>query len=332
MIRKKIFSTLARMLPGVLLAASAGHALAADDAAGYPDRPVKLVVPYPPGGGNDVIARIIAPTLGQALGAQIVVDNRPGAGGTIGTGQVARAEPDGYTILIINTLPHTSAAGLYPRLPFDPIKDFRSIGMIGTVPYMLAVNDQVPAKSVQEFVDLVKSKPGKLNYASAGVGSATHLAAEFFKTYTQVNILHVPYKGGGPAMSDLLAGQVQATFENIAVLTPYVQRGTLRGLMVTSKKRSTLFPDMPTMEESGYPGFEVGGKFGLVVPAGTPDAVVAKLNRALNQAMADPKLVELLAAQGVDPQPGTAASYDALIKTESEKWLKVIKDANVRPE
>jgi len=329
--RRHLISRTAKTLVALTLAGGTPLALAAD-AQNFPDHPVKLVVPYPPGGGNDVIARILAPTLAQTLGTQVVVDNRPGAGGTIGTGQVARAEPDGYTILIINTLPHTSAAGLYPHLPFDPIKDFRSIGMIGSVPYMLAVNTAVPAKNVKAFVDLVTAKPGQLTYASAGVGSATHLAGEFFKTYTKTNILHVPYKGGGPAMSDLLAGQVNATFENVAVLTPYVQRGTLRGLMLTSLKRSALFPDLPTMNESGYPGFEVGGKFGLVAPKDTPDTVIRKLNQALNKAMTSPELVKLMAAQGVDPQTGTPDEYDSLIKTESKKWLQVLKDANVKPE
>lgn len=330
MSRRYILSRTSKALAALLLAGCAPFTLAAG--AQYPDRPVKLVVPYPPGGGNDVIARIIAPTLAQTLGTQIVVDNRPGAGGTIGTGQVARAEADGYTILIINTLPHTSAAGLYPQLPFDPIKDFRSIGMIGWVPYLLAVNNAVPAKTVEQFVELAKTKPGDLTYASAGVGSATHLAGEFFKTYTKVDILHIPYKGGGPAMADLLAGQVNATFENIAALTPYLQKGTLRGLMATSKQRSPLFPELPTMDESGYPGFEVSGKFGLVAPAGTPEDVINKLNQALNQAMASPELIKLLAAQGVSPQTGTPDAYDTLIKEESGKWLQVIKEAGVRPE
>lgn len=327
------YATALKTLMGIVLAAvSSGQALAADAGASYPDHPIKLVVPYPPGGGNDVIARIIGPKLAQTIGKQIIIDNRPGAGGTIGTGQVARAEPDGYTVLIINTLPHTSAAGLYPHLPFDPIKDFKSVGMIGTVPYMLAVNKTVPAKTVGEFIELAKKKPGALTYESAGVGSATHLAGEFFKSYTKVNLLHVPYKGGGPGMSDLLAGQVQATFENIAVLTPFVQRGDLRGLVLTTKHRSSLFPDLPTMDESGYPGFEVGGKFGLVVPAATPRPIIDKLNAALNKALASPELVKALAAQGVEAEPSTPDSYDALIKAESVKWLKVMKEANIKGE
>lgn len=330
--RTKPYAGAFKALLGTLLLAVSSQVLAAGAADSFPDHAIKLVVPYPPGGGNDVIARIIAPKLAETIGKQIVIDNRPGAGGTIGTGQVARADADGYTLLIINTLPHTSAAGLYPHLPFDPIKDFKSVGMIGSVPYMLAINSTVPAKTVGEFIALAKQKPGAMSYESAGVGSATHLAGEFFKSYTKVNLLHVPYKGGGPGMSDLLAGQVQATFENVAVLTPFVQHGTLRGLVLTSKKRSSLFPDLPTMDESGYPGFEVGGKFGLVVPADTPRPIVGKLNAALNKALASPELVKALAAQGVEAEPGTPDSYDALIKTESVKWLKVMKDAHIQAE
>jgi tripartite-type tricarboxylate transporter receptor subunit TctC len=304
--------------------------VAAHAADNYPERPIRLVVPYPPGGGNDVIARMIAPDLGRAIGKQIIIDNRPGAGGTIGTNVVARATPDGYTILIINTLPHTAAAGLYPKLPYDPVKDFVSIGSIGSVPYMLAVNSSVPARTVGEFIALARSKPGVLTYESAGIGSATHLAGEFFKSSTKTNILHVPYRGGGPGLSDLLSGHVQATFENVAVLTPYVERGTLRGLVITSLKRSPLFPNLPTMNESGYPGFEVAGHFGLVAPLGTPAPVIAKLSDALNKALTDPKLVKLLATQGVEAQPGTPEEFAALIKTESAKWLKVMQDAHIK--
>lgn len=331
MITTKYYAYALKALLGMLLIVLSGQAFA-DAADDFPDRPIRLVVPYPPGGGNDVIARIVGPKLAQTIGRQIIIDNRPGAGGTIGTAMAARSEPDGYTLLIINSLPHTSAAGLYPHLTFDPIKDFKSVGMIGTVPYMLAVNSSVPAKTVDEFIALAKQKPGAINYESAGVGSATHLAGEFFKSWTKVNLLHVPYKGGGPGMSDLLAGQVQATFENVAVLTPYVQKDTLRGLVLTGKHRTPLFPNLPTMDESGYPGFEVAGKFGLVVPAGTPPKIIVKLNQALNKALGSPDLVKSLAVQGVEAQPGTPESYDDLIKAESEKWLRVMKDANIKAE
>lgn len=321
----------AKVLASALLAAIAGHAIA-EPVTDFPDRPVYLVVPYPPGGGNDVIARIVAPKLASTLGKQIIIDNLPGAGGTIGTAYAARAKPNGYTVLIINTLPHTSAPGLYRHLTYDPIKDFTSVGMIGSVSYMLAVNKSVPAKTVAEFINLANQKPGTVTFESAGVGSATHLAGEFFMSRTKARLMHIPYKGGGPGMSDLLAGRVQSTFENVAVLTPFVQNGTLRGLALTGPHRSPLFPGLPTMAESGYPGFDVSGKFGLVVPAGTPAGIVAKLNQALNKALGSPDLIKSLATQGVEAQPGTPAQYDKLIKTESVKWLQVMKDAHIQPE
>jgi len=303
---------------------------AAQAADAFPSRPVRLVVPYPPGGGNDVLARIVAPKLAEELKQQVYIDNRGGAGGTIGTTYAAQATPDGYTILIINTLPHTSAAGLYPSLPYDPIKSFVSIGEIATVSYMLAVNPKLPVHTVKEFVDLANAKPGAINYGSAGNGSATHLAAELFKSVTKASITHVPYKGGGQSLTDLMAGQVQATFENVAALVPFVTPGTLRGVAITGPKRTALFPALPTVAESGYPGFDVSGKFGLVAPAGTSASVIAVLNKALNRALADPELVKKLAAQGAEAAPSTAPAYDELIKKESALWLKVVRDTHIK--
>jgi tripartite-type tricarboxylate transporter receptor subunit TctC len=312
---------------GLTLAALHGPAVAAE---AFPTHAVKIMVPYPPGGGTDVLARIVATKLGEALKQPVVIENRGGAGGTIGTAAVAQAAPDGYTILIANTLPHTSAAGLYSSLPFDPVKSFDAVGMIASVPYMLAVNPKVPAQSVKDFIALARSTPGKINYASAGNGSATHLAAELFKTATKVDITHIAYKGGGPALNDLLAGQVQATFENVAALVPHVKSGTLRGMVITGPQRAPLFPDLPTMSESGYPGFDVSGKFGLIVPAGTPKETIATLNQALNQALAHPDLVKQLAAQGAQVSASTPKEFDDLIKAESAKWLKVLKDAKIK--
>ncbi|HZY16694.1 MAG TPA: tripartite tricarboxylate transporter substrate binding protein [Ramlibacter sp.] len=312
---------------GVLLAGLPGLAAAAD---AFPNRPVKLVVPYPPGGGTDVLARVIAPKMGEALKQSVVVENRGGAGGTIGTALVAQAPADGYTFLIINTVPHTSSAALYPALAYDPIKSFSAIGEIATVPYMLAVNPKVPAQTVQEFIALAHAKPASLNYGSAGNGSATHLAAELFKSATKSNITHVAYKGGGPALTDLMAGQIQATFENVAALVPHVKAGTLRGLVITGSKRVGLFPTVPTMQEAGYAGFDVSGKFGLVVPAGTPPELIAQLNKALNQALAAPEVVKQLASQGAEPVATTAGEFDQLMKRESDLWAKVIRDARIK--
>lgn len=314
--------SLAAALPGAMSPAHAADA--------FPSRPVKLVVPYPPGGGNDVLARIVAPKLAEELKQQVYIENRGGAGGTIGTTAVAQAAPDGYTILIINTLPHTSAAGLYPSLPYDPIKSFAPIGEFATASYMLAVNPKLPVHTVKDFVDLANAKPGSINYGSAGNGSATHLAAELFKSVTKAQVSHIPYKGGGQALTDLMANQVQATFENVAALVPYVQPGTLRGIAVTGPKRVALFPSLPTVAESGYPGFDVSGKFGLVAPAGTPADVIAVLNKALNRALTDPDLVKRLAAQGAEATTSTPAAYDELIRKESAVWLKVVRDTNIK--
>lgn len=320
---------LARALSAGLVLCAGLPALALA-AGAFPERPVKLVVPYPPGGGTDVLARVIAPKLSEALHQSVVVENRGGAGGTIGTALVAQAPADGYTFLIVNTVPHTSSAALYPALPYDPVKSFSAIGGIATVPYMLAVNPKVPAQTVQEFITLAKAKPGKLNYGSAGNGSATHLAAELFKSATKAEITHVAYKGGGPALTDLIAGQIQATFENVAALVPHVQAGNLRGLVITGSKRVGLFPSIPTMRESGYPDFDVSGKFGLVAPAGTPPEAIATLNKALVHALATPEVTKQLASQGAEPMPTTAAEYDQLLKKESATWLKVIRDARIK--
>jgi tripartite-type tricarboxylate transporter receptor subunit TctC len=325
-VKRHFRSMLTLMVAAVVL----GHGLA--HAQSFPDRPVKLVVPYPPGGGNDVLARIIAPGLSSALGQQVVVENKPGAGGTIGSAAVARAPADGYTILIINTLPHTAAAGLYAKLPYDPVKDFTSIGGIAAIPYILVVHPGVPAKNVSELLSLSRTKPDSLNYASAGVGSATHLAAELFKTVTQADIRHVPYKGGGPAITDLMGGQVQMTFENILALTSHIKAGKLRPLAVTTAKRSAIFPELPTVAEAGYPGVDVGGRFGLVAPAGTPREAIERLHAALKQVAGMPDVVQQLRQQGGEPAPLAPAEFDALIKTESGKWLKVMEQAGIKAE
>jgi tripartite-type tricarboxylate transporter receptor subunit TctC len=314
---------------GILLIGIAGHAVAADQAASFPEHPINLIVPYPPGGANDIIARIVAPKMGSAIGTQIIIDNRPGAGGIIGTGMAARAQPDGYTILMINTLAHTSAAGVYPKLTYNPVKDFNSLGMIGVGAYILVVNNALPVKTVGEFIALAKRKPGNIPIASGGAGSASNLAGEFFMSVTKANLLKVYYRGGGPVISDLIAGHVQATVESVPEVSPMVKDGTLRGLAITSSRRSSLFPDVPTVAESGYPGFDVSGRFGLVAPAGTPAAVITKLNQALNKALAHPDVDKALAIQGADVAPSTPVAYDAVISEESKKWLKVVKDANI---
>lgn len=321
--------TTTRFLQGILAALVACAALPAL-AQGFPNKPIKLVVPYPPGGGTDVLARIIAPKLGEALGQPVIIDNKPGAGGTIGSAVAAKMPPDGYTLLILNTLPHTSSAGLYAKLSYDPVKDFAGIGAIATVPYVITLNPNVSAKNWAEFAALAKQ--GKLNYASAGTGSATHLAAEFLKAQTKLPMTHVPYKGGGPAIADLLGGQVDLTIENIASVIGHIKAGKLRAIAVTTSARSSILPELPTIGESGYPGFDVGGKFGIVVPAGAPPEIVATLSAALAKAVKSDEYVQKLREQGGEPKTMTPSEWDALMRAESAKWLGVISASGLKPE
>ena len=321
--------TTTRILQG-LVAAFAFCAALPGFAQGFPSKTIRIVVPYPPGGGTDVLARIVAPKLAEVLGQSVFIENKPGAGGTIGSAQVAKMPPDGYTLLILNTLPHTSSAGLYAKLPYDPVKDFAGIGAIATVPYVISLNPNVPAKNWTEFAALARQ--GKLNYASAGTGSATHLAAEFLKAQTKLPMTHVPYKGGGPAIADLLGGQVDLTIENIAAVIGHIKSGKLRGIAVTTASRSSILPDLPTVAESGYPGFDVGGQFGLVVPAGTPPDIVAALGAALAKAVKSGDLAAKIREQGGDPRTMAPAEWDALMRAESAKWLGVIAASGLKPE
>jgi tripartite-type tricarboxylate transporter receptor subunit TctC len=298
----------------------------------WPSKPIRIVVPYPPGGGNDVLARLFAPELGQILGQSVVVENRPGAGGSMGSASVAKAAPDGYTLLIVNTVPHTSAAGIYSKLPYDPVKDFSAVALVASNPYVIAVNPKLPVKNIAELIALARSKPGTIFYGSAGTGSVTHLNTELFKSVVKIDLTHVPYKGGGPAIADLLGGQVQMTTENVFLMMPYFNAGQLRPIAVTSLKRSSILPDVPTIAESGYPNFEIIGQFGFVAPAGTPDDVIVKLNSAFNKILKSPEIIKKLNAQGSDVRSGTPEAFQAILQSESTKWLGVIKDANIKGE
>jgi len=298
----------------------------------WPSKPIRIVVPYPPGGGNDALARLFAPELGQILGQSVVVENRPGAGGSMGSASVSKAAPDGYTLLIVNTVPHTSAAGIYPKLSYDPVKDFSAVALVASNPYVIAVNPKLPVKNIAELIALARSKPGTIYYGSAGTGSVTHLNTELFKSVVKIDLTHVPYKGGGPAIADLLGGQVQMTTENVFLMMPYFNAGQLRPIAVTSLKRSSILPDVPTIAESGYPNFEIIGQFGFVAPAGTPDDVIVKLNSAFNKILKSPEIIKKLNAQGSDVRSGTPEAFQAILQSESIKWLGVIKDANIKGE
>jgi len=297
-------------------------------AQAFPDHPLKLVVPFPPGGATDTLGRILAKRMGEILNQPFVVENKPGAGGTIGTEFVARQPADGYTVLLVNAIPHTASRKLYPELKYDPIKSFTPIGAMGTLRYILAINNEVAAKDYAQFAALAKSQPGKLNYASAGVGSTPHLAMELYKRAAGVDIVHVPYQGSGPGITDLLGGRVQVIIENVP-LVPLIKSGKVRALAITGKTRSANFPDVPTFAEVGLASFELSGTWGLIAPAGVSADRVAILSNALAEAVKDPAVRDALVAQGIDPEPASGAEYGAVLARESDKWSKVIDEAKI---
>lgn len=296
---------------------------------GFPEHYLRLVVPFAPGGATDVLGRIVARRMGEILGQSIVVENHAGAGGTVGTEFAARQPGDGYTLLLVNAIPHTASRSLYPALRYDPVKSFTPIGALGTVRYMLITGNDVPARDYAQFVQIARLQPGKLNFASAGMGSAPHLAMELFMRAAGVDLVHVPYTGSGPALTDLVAGRVQAIMENVAAV-PLIKAGKLRALAVTGRTRAAQFPDVPTFAEVGLAHFDVTGTWGLIAPAGVPDAVVAKLGEALARTVNDPAVRDTLAAQGIEPEYGSAADYGAVLAREQEKWSRLIEQAKIK--
>jgi tripartite-type tricarboxylate transporter receptor subunit TctC len=318
--------TLAGVLPW------AAHAAPAADAATYPSRPIRLVLPFPPGGGTDSLARIMAPKLGELLGQPIVVDNRAGASGNIATDMVAKAEPDGYTVLMGFNTALTMNPSLYKRLPFDVQRDFKPITLLASAQYVLVVHPSLPVHSVAELVALAKARPGQLNYSSSGPGSPLHLAAELFKARTGVDIAHIPYKGGGPATIGLLGGQAQLMFGSVSAVMPHVRDGKLRALAVTGLQRSPVAPDLPTLAESGLPGFDVTSWYGLLVPRNTPDAIVAKLAAAAQKVVQTPEVRETMAKQGLELTIDTPQQFAELIKTETATWAELIHRMNIQPD
>lgn len=312
----------------LMTVAAAAHA----QPAAYPDRPLRLIVPFPPGGGNDILARAVGQRLSETMGQQIIVDNRGGAGGLVGGTIAATSAPDGYTLFLgsMGGLAHNPA--LRPNLPYSPLRDFAAISLLATSPFILVVHPGVPAKSVQDLLALARAKPGALNYGSAGAGSSLHLTSEFFKHVTKVNIVHVAYKGTGPAIIDLMGGQVQMVFSTMPPALPHVKTGKLRALGVTSLKRAKAAPDVPTIAESGVAGFQVDNWQGLVVPAKTPKAIVERLNRDVAKVLALPAMVDVLAAQGLDPAPGTPGQFEKLIRTEIDKWTKLVQATGIKVE
>jgi tripartite-type tricarboxylate transporter receptor subunit TctC len=303
-------------------AATTAPSLAAD----YPNRPLRMIIPFPPGGPNDMLGRLLADGLGKALGQVVVIENKGGAGGTLGTAVAVKAAPDGYTILLTGTAPLSIAPSLYKHLQYDPVKDIAPVGLVGTAPSVLIANAQLPVKNIAELIAYARANPGKLNFASAGIGTPPHLSGELFKSMAGVNLVHVPYKGGGPAMVDLMAGQVQLYFSGISSALPQIKQGSVHAIAVTSPKRTAQMPDMPTIAESGLPGFAV------VAPANTPAPVINTLNAALAKILAEPNVMKQMAALGIDPEHSTPAELAIYQKTEREKWSKVVNDAGITPE
>ena len=303
---------------------------AQNSVAGYPDHPITLIVPYAPGGGNDVVARAVAEPMSKSLGQPVVIENRAGAGGSVGTRQVAKAAPDGYTLGLGGTGTLAIDPTLYPNVGYDPRRDFAPVGLIATSPLIVLVNHSVPAHNVQELVALAKAQPGKLNYASAGVGSGIHLGTVLFAETAGIDITHIPYKGSGPALTDLLGGHVQIYFSSLPPAIGLVKEGKLRALGVTGLKRSNSFPDLPTVAEQGLPGFEAVLHYGIVAPAGTPRPIIDRLNAALSAALEDPKVRGHIATEGAEPLPTSPEEYVADIDREETKWSALVRKSNAQ--
>jgi len=296
----------------------------------YPAKPIRLVVPFPAGGTTDILARAVGQKLTEAWGQPVVVDNRPGAGGNIGSELVAKAAPDGYTLLMGTVGTHAINASLYAKMPYDHIKDFAPVILVAGVPNVLVVNPAVPVNSVQELIAYAKANPGRLNFASSGSGTSIHLSGELFKVMAGVQMTHIPYKGSAPALQDLIGGQVQLMFDNLPSALPQIKGGKLRALAVTSATRAAALPDVPTVAEAGLPGFEASSWFGVLAPAGTPVAIIARLNAEIAKWLASPEAREKLASQGANAAGGSPEDFAKHIAAETAKWQKVVKESGAK--
>jgi len=314
-----------RQLFGLLMAVTAAPVVA----QGYPDRPIRLVVPYAPGGGTDLTSRLIALRLTERLKQQVIVDNRAGGASNIGAGIVARSAPDGYTLMMAG-ISFSINVSIFPKLNYDPIRDFDPVSLVATVPLIVVVHPSVPVANIKELIALAKAKPGTLNYASGGAGTANHIAGELFKYMTGTDIVHVPYKGGGPALADVVGGQVQLLFNTMTSTVGFMNSGKLRALAVTGKQRSPGVPNLPTNAETGVPGFDVGAWFGIVVPKGTPRPLVNRLNAEIVNITRLPEAREQFVAQGAEAIGSTPEEFGQHLRTEIDKWAKVAKAAKMR--
>jgi len=322
---KFLLQKAAAALFAAALLAPAGGALAQ-----WPTKPVRLIVPYPPGGSADILARAIGQKVGEGLGQQVVIDNRPGAGTAIGADVTAKAAPDGYTIMLGTVSSHAINPALTTGLKYDPVKDFAPVSLVASIPFALIVHPSLPAHSVKDLIALAKSKPGSLNFSSAGTGTSNHLAGELFKSMTGTFMVHIPYKGSAPALNDLIAGQVHLMFDLVLTAAPHVKSGAVRAIAVTGRERSGVLPGVPTVAESGVTGYEVSAWFGFFAPAGTPSAIVNALNAETVKAMRMPDLRERLGSQGAEPVTSTPEQFAAYVKDELAKWTRVVKASGMK--
>ena len=313
-----------------LLIASAACLPAFNAQATYPERPVRMIVPFPPGGANDIVARMVAQRLAEQWGKPVVVDNRAGAGGNIGIETGARANPDGYTLTIGSNSTLATNVVLEPSLPFDPRRDFAAISMIVTAANILIVHPSLAANTTADFIKLARSNTRKLNYSSFGDGSSAHLTGEMFKSAAGVDMVHIPYKGGGPALAAVMGGEVQCTFANLSVALPQVKGGKVKAIAVTSARRATALPELPTLAESGVPGFEATATVGMLAPAGTPRALVLRLNQDVHRVVNEPAMSEQLLARGLEIALSTPEEFARYIRSEIERWGRVVRDAGIR--
>lgn len=314
----------------LLTAVSVIAAVPAQAASTYPSRPIRIIVAYTPAGTTDILARAVGQKMTEAWGQTVIVDNRPGANGNIGTEISANATPDGYTILMATAATHGINNTLYPALKWDAVKSFAPISLVAQVPNILVVNNALPVKSVRELIAYGNANPGKLNHGSPGLGSTGHLSAELFKASAGLKMTHVPYKGSAPTLADLIGGQIQVVIDNIPPYLPHVQSGKIRALAITTAKRSPAAPNLPTMQEAGVAGYEAGSWFGLLAPAGVPKDIVRKLSVETNRILQLPDVRERMSSQGAEPAGGTPEDFAAFIRNEQAKWRKVIEQANIK--
>lgn len=317
------------MMKALLGSAALGAAFGALAADAYPSKPIKWVVPFTPGGAMDTMARTLGEKMSQSMKQPIIIENRPGAGGVVGSSAVAKSEPDGYTMMIVS-IGHAVNPSLYAKLAYDPVKDFEPVSLVGIVPNVLVVNPSVKANNVAELVDLAKQQPGKLTFASAGSGTTIHLAGELFASMANVDILHVPYKGSAPAVTDLMGRQVDMMFDSVSSAKPYIDAGRLKPLAVTTSKRSSVLPNVPTVAEAGIKGYELSGWYAVFVPAKTPQPVVNRINEELVKALRQPDVTARFAQIGAEPVGSSPAELGKYLKSETAKWSEIVKARNIK--